>query len=381
MQIYMDHAATTKLSETALNAMLPYMREYYGNPSSLHGAGMQTAHAVYSARSTIANLLGCTPRELYFTASGSESDNQALFSAAAWGKAHGRQHIITSAFEHPAVLRTLEYLETQGFTVTRLPISKDGLILTSQIEQTLQTDTALVSVMTVNNEIGTIQPVSEIGALCRRHGVLFHTDAIQAAGALPISVDEIQADLLSVSAHKFYGPKGIGLLYVREGIPPVSVIRGGNQERGNRAGTENVSAIVGMAAAFTEAAAQMHETNIHLTALRKHLIERLKDIPKVHFIGEQATCVPGIVNVCFEGVENEMLLLLLSKDGICVSAGSACASGALETSHVLRSMNLPTHLLKTAVRFSFGRDNTLEEVNIATAYVKKAVLKLRKDLL
>ncbi len=381
MQIYMDHAATTKLSDSALNAMLPYMNELYGNPSSLHDSGAVAARAVYSARISMAALLGCSPRELYFTATGSESDNQALLSAAAWGKNQKKQHIITSSFEHPAVLRTLEHLETQGFSVTRLPIAANGTLLSSQVEGAFREDTALVSIMAVNNEIGTIQPLTEIGALCRSRGILFHTDAVQAAGNLPLSVQEMNIDLLSISAHKFHGPKGAALLYIRNGIAPVSLIHGGGQERGSRAGTENVPAIVGMAKAFEEAISQMQEATAYLATLKSALASGLKEIPNTFFIGASSHCVPGILNVCFEGIENETLLLLLAKEGICISAGSACSSGALEPSHVLRAIRLPEYLLKTSVRFSLGRENTLDQVATVAHCVKTTVEKLRKESL
>ncbi|QAT50532.1 cysteine desulfurase [Caproiciproducens sp. NJN-50] len=379
MRIYADNAATTKLSGTALDAMLPYLTDRYGNPSSLHEDGAAAAAALLEARETMAGLLNCAARELSFTSGGSEADNQALLSAASWGAAHGRRHIVSTEFEHPAVLRTLEYLEARGFGVTLLPVSAEGIIRPEQVSSAIRPDTCLVSVMAANNEVGTVQPVKEIGDLCRRNNVLFHSDAVQAAGHIPIDLSEMNVDLLSLSAHKFHGPKGIGALYLRRGIRPVSLIRGGGQERGGRAGTENVPAVAGMAAALRESCGKLEENADYIARMREELISGLERIRGAYLIGGRSRRVPGIVNFCFEDVESEPLLLLLDADGISASAGSACSAGALEPSHVLRSMGVPDRLARGSLRLSLSEYNTPEEISRIILSVTSAVSRLRKE--
>ena len=327
MTVYADNAATTKMSQTALNAMLPAMEENYGNPSSLHSVGQRAAELLMKSRETVARCLNCQPREIIFTSGGSEADNQALLSAAAIGRRKGKMHIISTAFEHHAILHTLKKLEKEGFEVELLPVHENGMVSAQQVADAIREDTCLVTVMYANNEIGSILPIEEIGAVCREKGVLFHTDAVQAAGHLPIDVQAQHIDMLSLSGHKFHGPKGVGALYVRGGIPLVNVIEGGAQERGKRAGTENVPGIAGMAAALEEACAHMEENRVKVTALRDKLIAGLSRIPHSAVNGDLEHRLPGNVNFCFEGIEGESLLLLLDAAGICASSGSACSNG------------------------------------------------------
>ncbi len=377
--IYADHAATTPLSPAALDAMTHCLRTHYGNPSSAHRVGADAARLLLRAREEMAGALGCMPRELFFTAGGTEADNQALATAAAWGAAHGRRHFITSAFEHPAVSRMLDTLETQGFCVTRLSPAPHGVLSPQQVEAALREDTCCVSILLANNEIGTIQPLAEISALCRARGVLVHTDAVQAIGHLPVDFAALGVDLLALSAHKFGGPKGAGALCVRRGLLPVSLLRGGGQERGARAGTENLPALVGMAAALTDAVARLSTTIDTVTALRTTLEHGLAALPDTQVLGTSAPRVPGITGCCFAGVERETLLLLLDADGICVSAGSACASGALETSPTLHTLGVPDPLARGFLRFSLGADNTPADVETILASTRAAVARLRKD--
>ena len=377
MKVYADHAATTKLSQNALSAMLPCFTEFYGNPSSPHAAGQAASRLLVHARDTVARCLNCRPDEITFTSGGSESDTQALLSAARNGARQGRRHILSTAFEHHAVLHTLERLSRDGFTVELLPVGPLGTVTAAQVAAALRPDICLVSVMYANNEIGSVLPISEIGALCRERGVPFHTDAVQAAGHLPIDVRAQSIDLLSLSAHKFNGPKGAGVLYARRGTPLVPLIEGGAQERGKRAGTENLPAIVGMAAALEEACTHMEENAAHVAALRDRLIAGLSAIPHSRLNGDPICRLPGNVSFCFEGVEGEALLLLLDAAGICASSGSACASGSLEPSHVLLSLGLPPELAGSALRLSLGAENTDEEIDYLLAEIPKAIATLR----
>lgn len=361
MQIYADNAATTKMSRTAIDAMLPYMETFYGNPSSLHTVGQQAAEALAKARETVASLLGCEAREIYFTSGGSEADNQAIISAARIGAKKGKKHIISTAFEHHAVLHTLEKLRKEGFDIELLDVHANGMISAQQVADAIREDTCLVTIMYANNEIGSILPIPEIGAVCKEKGVLFHTDAVQAAGHLHINVKEQNIDMLSLSAHKFHGPKGSGVLYARKGIPLTNIIEGGAQERGKRAGTENIPGIVGMAAAMKEACEHIDEDTKKVSALRDKLIAGLSKIPHSILNGDPVNRLPGNVNMCFEGVEGESLLLLLDRDGICASSGSACTSGSLDPSHVLLSIGLPEEIGHGSMRFTFGPQNTMEE--------------------
>ena len=377
--IYADHAATTKIGRTALDAMLACMEEAYGNPSSLHHVGQKAAASLQRARETVAACLHARPREIYFTSGGSEADNQAILSAAALGAKQGKRHIVSTAFEHHAVLRTLEKLEKEGFTVELLPVGTAGRVTAEQVEAALREDTCLVSVMYANNEIGSIQPVAEIGGVCRARGVLFHTDAVQAAGCLPIDVEAQKIDLLSLSAHKFYGPKGIGALYARRGITLTGLILGGAQEHGKRAGTENVPATVGMAAALREACGRMEGDARRIFALRDRLIEGLARIPGSVLNGEREERLPGNVSFCFEGVEGESLLLLLDAAGICASSGSACASGSLDPSHVLLALGRSRELARGALRLSLGKENTPEDAERILEEVTRCVARLRGE--
>lgn len=377
MFVYADNAATTRLSETALAAMLSCLREQYGNPSSLHAAGQAAGGVLVRARETMARLLGCRPRELVFTSGGSESDNQALLSAAALGAAQGRRHIVSTAFEHHAVLHTLNRLRARGFDVTLLPVHEDGVVTAADIAAALRPDTCLVSVMYANNEIGTIQPVDEIGALCRARGVLFHTDAVQAAGHLPIDLAAQPIDLLSLSAHKFHGPKGVGLLYARRGVQLTPLIDGGAQERGLRAGTENVPGIAAMAAALEDACAHMEENRAKVTALRDKLIAGLSQIPHSALNGDPVNRLPGNVNFCFEGIEGESLLLLLDDAGICASSGSACTSGSLDPSHVLLAIGRPHEVAHGSLRLSLSEWNQPWEIDHILREVPRVVAYLR----
>lgn len=375
--IYADNAATTRLSATALAAMLPYLTEQYGNPSSLYTLGQTAATALAQARETVARCLHCRPEEIVFTSGGSEADNQAILSAARWGKRQGKTHIISTAFEHHAVLHTLQKLEKEGFTVTLLDVHADGRITPQQVEAAITQDTCLVTVMYANNEIGTIQPIGEIGAICRARKVPFHTDAVQAAGHLAIDVGAEQIDMLSLSAHKFHGPKGVGALYVRKGIPLLPLIEGGAQERRKRAGTENVAGIVGLAAALQTACDHLEANAAKVTALRDKLIDGLAAIPHAALNGDRDHRLPGNVNVCFEGVEGESLLLLLDDRGICASSGSACTSGSLDPSHVLLAIGRPHEVAHGSLRLSLCEENTEAEVDTMLREIPKVVEYLR----
>jgi len=367
--VYMDNAATTRMSRTAIDAMLPYMEEHYGNPSSLHTVGQIAAEALDKAREDVAACLGCKASEITFTSGGSEADNQALLSAAKIGERKGKKHIISTAFEHHAMLHTLEKLAKQGFDIELLPVGKSGTITVEQVKNAIREDTILVSTMYANNEIGSVLPIAEIGAVCHEKGVLFHTDAVQATGHLHINVVEQNIDMLSFSSHKFHGPKGIGVLYAKKGILLTNVIEGGAQERGKRGGTENIPAIVGMAAALKEACAHIDEYGKKVTDLRDQLIAGLSKIPHSIVNGDLKKRLPGNVNVCFEGIEGESILLMLDEKGICASSGSACTSGSLDPSHVLLSTGLPHEIAHGSLRLSLCEYNTQEEVD----YVLKEI--------
>lgn len=375
--IYADNAATTKMSKTAINAMLPYLENLYGNPSSLYEFGQKAKEALEDARSRIAACLNADAREITFTSGGSEADNQAILTAAALGARKGKKHIISTAFEHHAVLHTLEKLKKQGFEITLLDVHSNGVVTSQQVVESIREDTCLVTVMYANNEIGTIQPIEEIGAVCREKGVLFHTDAVQAVGHLHIDVKAQQIDLLSLSAHKFHGPKGVGALYVRRGIPLETVISGGGQERGKRAGTENVPAIMGMAAALEEACTGIEENSRKLTLLRDRLIAGLNQIPYSELNGAKEPRLPGNVNFCFEGIEGESLLLLLDEKGICASSGSACTSGTLDPSHVLLAIGRPHEVAHGSLRLSLGEEMTEKEIDSIIEAVTDVVTRLR----
>ena len=377
MTIYTDNAATTKMSDTALAAMLPCLQDNYGNPSSLHTVGQRAAEALQGARETVARCLGCDPKEIIFTSGGSEADNQAIISAARLGALKGKKHIISTAFEHHAVLHTLKKLEKEGFEVELLPVGTTGTITPEQVAAAIRPDTALVTIMYANNEIGSILPIPEIGAVCREKGVIFHTDAVQAAGHLPIDVKAQNIDMLSLSGHKFHGPKGSGVLYARKGIPLVNIIEGGAQERGKRAGTENLPAIVGMAAALQEACDHIDENAAKVSALRDKLISGLSKIPHSALNGDPVHRLPGNVNFCFEGIEGESLLLLLDAKGICASSGSACTSGSLDPSHVLLAIGRPHEVAHGSLRLSLCEWNTEEEVDIILREVPRIVEYLR----
>lgn len=377
--IYADHAATTKISETAKLAMLSAMEKDWYNPSSLYTPGQQASGTLMDARVRIARCLGCLPKEIYFTSGGSEADNQAILSAAAIGKRQGKMHIISTAFEHHAVLHTLKKLEKEGFDITLLDVGEKGIVSPAQVEKAIRPDTALVTVMYANNEIGTIQPIREIGAVCRQNGVLFHTDAVQAAGHLPINVKDDQIDMLSLSAHKFNGPKGIGVLYAKIGVFLTNLIEGGGQERGKRAGTENLPAIVGMAAALEEALALQNERLVYVTQLRNQLIEGLKNIPDAILNGDEKSRLPGNVNFCFKGTEAEGLLLLLDNKGICASSGSACTSGFLDPSHVLLAIGRDPETARGSLRLTLDYENTKEEVEMIIQAVAETVKILRGE--
>ena len=377
--IYADHAATTKISETAKLAMLSAMEKDWYNPSSLYTPGQQASGTLMDARVRIARCLGCLPKEIYFTSGGSEADNQAILSAAAIGKRQGKMHIISTAFEHHAVLHTLKKLEKEGFEITLLDVGEKGIVSPAQVEKAIRPDTALVTVMYANNEIGTIQPICEIGAVCRQNGVLFHTDAVQAAGHLPINVKDDQIDMLSLSAHKFNGPKGIGVLYAKTGVFLTNLIEGGGQERGKRAGTENLPAIVGMAAALEEALALQNERLVYVTQLRNQLIAGLKNIPDAILNGDEKSRLPGNVNFCFKGTEAEGLLLLLDNKGICASSGSACTSGFLDPSHVLLAIGRDPETARGSLRLTLDYENTKEEVEMIIQAVAETVKILRGE--
>ena len=377
MNVYADNAATTAVSSTALAAMMPCFQEIYGNPSSLHTPGQRAAEKLAAARETFAKYLNGDPREITFTSGGSEADNQALRSAAALGARKGKKHIISTKFEHHAILHTLEALEKEGYEVTLLDIPPDGIVTAEQVKEALRPDTCLVSVMFANNEIGTIQPIPEIGAVCHEAGVLFHTDAVQAAGHLPIDVQAMHIDLLSLSAHKFHGPKGVGALYVRKGIPLVNVIEGGAQERGKRAGTENIAGICGMAAALKEACDHIDENTAKVSAMRDYLIENLSKIPHSALNGDPVHRLPGNVSFCFEGIEGESLLLLLDMNGIAASSGSACTSGSLDPSHVLLAIGRVHDVAHGSLRLSLCEYNTMEEMEHIVKTVPEVVAYLR----
>lgn len=377
--IYADHAATTKMSETAKLAMLSAIEENWYNPSSLYTPGQQASGVLMDARVRISRCLGCLPKEIYFTSGGSEADNQAILSAAAIGKRQGKMHIISTAFEHHAVLHTLKKLEKEGFDITLLDVGEKGIVSPAQVEKAIRPDTALVTVMYANNEIGTIQPIREIGAVCRQNGVLFHTDAVQAAGHLPINVKDDQIDMLSLSAHKFNGPKGIGVLYAKTGVFLTNLIEGGGQERGKRAGTENLPAIVGMAAALEEALALQNERLVYVTQLRNQLIAGLKNIPDAILNGDEKSRLPGNVNFCFKGTEAEGLLLLLDNKGICASSGSACTSGFLDPSHVLLAIGRDPETARGSLRLTLDYENTKEEVEMIIQAVAETVKILRGE--
>ena len=377
MNIYADHAATTRMSQTAIDAMLPYMSQCYGNPSSLHTVGQKANEALTQARERIAACLGCDAGEITFTSGGSEADNQAIISAARLGEKKGKKHIISTAFEHHAVLHTLKKLEKEGFAVTLLDVHENGMVSAQQVEAAIRPDTCLVTIMYANNEIGSVQPIAEIGAVCRSKGVLFHTDAVQAAGHLPIDVTAQQIDMLSLSAHKFHGPKGCGVLYARKGIRLTNLIEGGAQERGKRAGTENIPGIMGMAAALEEACAHMEENAARLIPLRDKLIAGLSAIPHSALNGDPVNRLPSNVNFCFEGIEGESLLLLLDDKGICASSGSACTSGSLDPSHVLLAIGRVHDVAHGSLRLSLGEDITEEEIDYLIRSVTEVVAYLR----
>ncbi len=375
--IYADNAATTKMSRSAIEAMLPYMDKYYGNPSSLYSFGQRAKEALEDARGRVAICLGAEPREITFTSGGSEADNQAIMSAARLGELKGKKHIVSTAFEHHAVLHTLERLKKQGFEITLLDVHENGIVTPQQVGEAIREDTCLVTVMYANNEIGTIQPISEIGAVCRARGVIFHTDAVQAAGHLHIDVKSQNIDMLSVSAHKFHGPKGVGALYARRGIVLDSLINGGAQERGKRAGTENIPAIMGMAAALEEACSKIDENAVRVTALRDKLIAGLAGIPYSELNGDRLRRLPGNVNFCFEGIEGESLLLLLDDKGICASSGSACTSGSLDPSHVLLAIGRPHEVAHGSLRLSIDEETTEADADKIISAVTDVVTYLR----
>ena len=377
MQVYADNAATTKMSQTAINAMLPYMERIYGNPSSLHSVGQEAAEALQSARETIAKCLNASPNEITFTSGGSEADNQALLSAAWLGLRKGKKHIISTAFEHHAILHTLKKLEKEGFEVQLLDVGPLGNITAQQVADAIREDTCLVTTMYANNEIGSILPIAEIGAVCKEKGVLFHTDAVQAAGHLPIDVKAQNIDMLSLSAHKFHGPKGVGVLYARRGVPLTSLIEGGAQERGKRAGTDNIPGIMGMAAALQDACEHMEANAAHVSHLRDRLIEGLSQIPHSALNGDPVNRLPGNVSFCFEGIEGESLLLLLDSKGICASSGSACTSGSLDPSHVLLAIGRPHEVAHGSLRLSLCEWNTQEEVDYMLQVIPEVVAYLR----
>ena len=377
MNIYADNAATTKMSDTAIQTMLKSMQEQYGNPSSLYTIGQKAKEDLEQARADVAAAINADPREILFTSGGSEADNQALLTAAEIGKKNGKMHIISTAFEHHAILHALKRLEKQGFEVTLLPVHENGLVVPAEVEAAIREDTCLVSVMYANNEIGTIQPIKEIGAICREHNVLFHTDAVQAVGHLPIDVKEENIDMLSASAHKFHGPKGVGFLYFKKGIRLTNLIEGGAQERGKRAGTENVPGILSMAAALKESVANMEADTAHMTAMRDRLIKGLSEIPHCALNGDAEKRLPGNVNFCFEGIEGESLLLLLDDKGICASSGSACTSGSLDPSHVLLAIGRVHDVAHGSLRLTISPDITEEEIEYIIDSVKDVVTYLR----
>ncbi|MFR7757964.1 MAG: cysteine desulfurase NifS [Christensenellales bacterium] len=363
MFVYADNAATTSVSKTALDAMMPYLTTLYGNPSSLYSFAQKAKEALEDARKTVADIIGAEPKEIYFTSGGSEADNQAIVSMAKFGALKGKKHLISTKFEHHAVLHTLKQLEKQGFEVTLLDVHEDGVVRLEDVEAAIREDTALVTVMFANNEIGTVQPIKEIGALCRSKGIPFHTDAVQAAGHMPINVKEMNIDLLSMSGHKFHAPKGVGVLYAKKGIPLFNIIEGGAQERGKRAGTENIPGIVALAAALKESVDNMEANTAKIIPMRDKLFAELSKIPHSKINGSLEHHVPGTVNMCFEGIEGESLLLLLDSKGVCASSGSACTSGSLDPSHVLLAIGLPHEVAHGSLRLSIGEYNTMEEID------------------
>ena len=377
MFVYADNAATTKPSQVALDAMLPCLTDVYGNPSSLHSVGQKAAETLQAARETVAACLGCQAREIYFTSGGSEADNQAIVSAARLGAKKGKKHIISTAFEHHAVLHTLKKLEKEGFEVELLPVGEIGTVTAEQVKAAIRPDTCLVTIMYANNEIGSVLPIAEIGAVCKEAGVLFHTDAVQAAGHLHINVQEQNIDMLSLSGHKFHGPKGVGVLYARKGIILTNIIEGGAQERGKRAGTENIPGIVALAAALKESVDNMEENTAKIIPMRDKLFAELSKIPHSKINGSLEHHVPGTVNMCFEGIEGESLLLLLDAKGVCASSGSACTSGSLDPSHVLLSLGLPHEVAHGSLRLSIGEYNTMEEIDHIIKVVPEVVSYLR----
>ena len=376
-RIYADNAATTKISQTAMKAMISAMENSYGNPSSIHQIGMAANDALQTAREQIARCLGCMPKEIFFTSGGTESDNQAIVSAAMLGAKKNKRHIISTAFEHHAVLHTLRRLKEQGFEIQLLDVGAEGNITAAQVEEAIRPDTCLVTVMFANNEIGSVLPIAEIGEVCRAHGVLFHTDAVQAAGHIPVNVKKQNIDMLSLSAHKFHGPRGIGALYVKRGIELISLMEGGGQERGKRPGTENLPAIMGMAAALKEECTLMEQNEAKVIAMRDRLIQGLSQIPYSILNGSREKRLPGNVNFCFEGVSGESLLLLLDSRGICASSGSACASGALDPSHVLLSLGLAPEIAQGSLRISLDISNTEEEIDYMLEVIPQVVEQLR----
>jgi cysteine desulfurase len=378
MQIYADNAATTKMCRSSIKAMTDSMESLYGNPSSLHSVGQNAAKALAAAREAMAVHLGCTSKEISFTSGGTEAANQAIFSAAAIGEKKGKKHIISTAIEHHAVLHTLERLEKQGFEVTLLDVYERGIVKVEDVRAAIKDETCLVTMMHANNEIGTIQPISEIGEICKQHGVLFHTDAVQTVGHLPICVHILGVDMLSLAAHKFHGPKGVGLLYTRKGIKLTNIIEGGAQEQGRRAGTENILGIIGMAAALDEATSNLENNARKTTALRDRLIAGLEKIPYSVLNGDRVNRLPNNVNMCFEGIEGESMLLLLDQKGICASSGSACTSGSLDPSHVLLAIGRPHEIAHGSLRLTLSHENTDEEVDYIINSVAEVVTRLRE---
>ncbi len=378
MTIYADNAATTRLSQAALDAMIPFMSDIYGNASSLHHMGQSAKEHLEKFREAVAGCINAeNPREIYFTSCGSEADNQAILTAAYNELKKGKKHIISSKFEHHAVLHTLDKLKKEGFDITLADVHSDGVVRAQEIKKLIRDDTCLVTIMTANNEVGTIQPIKEIGAVCREKGVIFHTDAVQAAGHIPIDVQDMNIDMLSLSAHKFHGPKGVGVLYCRKGIFLNSFIMGGAQERGKRAGTENIAGIAGLSAALCEAVENMQKNADYVSALRDKLINGIKDIERCQVNGAGDNKLPGTINLCFEGIEGESLLLLLDRDGICASSGSACTSGSLDPSHVLLAMGVPVETAHGSLRISLSEYNTEQEIDIIINSIKNTVKYLR----
>lgn len=375
--VYADNSATTRLSKAALDAMMPYLSDEFGNASSLYSLGGRAKQAVADARETIAKCIKATSREIYFTSGGSEADNWAIKGTAEFMRRKGKNHIITSAFEHHAVLHTLRALEREGFTVTYLPVYENGIVRPEDLRAAITDKTGLVTIMYANNEIGTVQPIKELGAICREKGVFFHTDAVQAVGNIHIDVEEQNIDLLSMSAHKFHGPKGMGALYMRRGTVVSTLIDGGAQEFGRRAGTENTAGIVGMAAALSEAVSTMDERNARLLEIREYVFSEVKKLDRIHINGDREHRLAGNVNVCFEGIEGESLLLMLDYNGICASSGSACTSGSLDPSHVLLSIGLPHEIAHGSLRLSFGEDSTMEDARYIMSVLPDIVARLR----